>query len=139
MHMRGVVWSERSQARYELGFSDAWSDRRIASFVIAAPQSVLNSPGERKRLVLHSMRGIMPEKFRQNVSKISPEPLYKEAIINKAEDTVTGLITNSRSESLGFIDKNILCKHYESIRSGGPEHHCFWQALTLEMWLRQYF
>jgi asparagine synthase (glutamine-hydrolysing) len=81
VHMRGMVWSERTHAAFGLGFVDPWSDRRLAEFVVAMPQAVLDRPGElRKRLVREAMRGIMPEELRRGAAKIVPTPLYHRAL-----------------------------------------------------------
>jgi len=140
MHMRGMVWSEPTQARFGLGFADPWSDRRLADFVLAVPQQVLDRPGElKKRLPRQAMRGIMPESVRQNARKIVPSPLYKQAFREQARHTILNLITDSRAGSYGYIDECALRTHYDAFCRGEPDHPCFWWALTLEMWLRQYW
>jgi asparagine synthase (glutamine-hydrolysing) len=140
MHMQSVVWSERSQAHFGLGFADPWSDRRIASFVLAVPQQVLNRPEEiNKRLVRQAMRGIMPEAVRQAADKILPSPLYERALKEQARETVLDLITDAQASACGYIDAPALRRHYEAICRGAAEHPGFWCALTLEMWLRQYW
>lgn len=139
MHMRGVVWSERTQARYGIGFADPWSDRRIVSFAVAVPQRVLNRTGEDKRLARQAMRGIMPEEVRQAVTKIIPYPLYEWAITKKEKDTVLDLTTNMEASRRGFVREEVLRDHFEAICRGETEHPFFWWALTLEMWLRQYW
>jgi asparagine synthase (glutamine-hydrolysing) len=140
MHMRGVVWSERTQARFGLGFADPWSDRRLATFVLAIPQQVLDRPGElNKRLPRQAMRGIMPESVRQNARKIVPSPLYKRALREQARGTILDLITDSKAGGCGYIDEPALRAHYEAICRGEPDHAHFWWALTLEMWLRQHW
>jgi asparagine synthase (glutamine-hydrolysing) len=56
LHMRGVVWSERSYARYGLGFADPWSDRRLAEFAMTVPQQVLTRPGRTEKRVRHRVQ-----------------------------------------------------------------------------------
>jgi asparagine synthase (glutamine-hydrolysing) len=139
MHLRGMVWSERTQARFGLGFADAWSDRRLAQFAVAVPQRALNRTGEDKRLVRSAMAGIMPEEVRLAVRKIVPQPLYIKALTETAKTTVSNLLLRSRSDRLGYVDETELRKHHETIRETGRDHAGFWWALTLEMWLRQYW
>ena len=139
MYMRGMVWSDRTNARFGIGFADPWSDLRLARFVLAIPQHVLNRPGEHKRLIREAMRGIMPEQAREGAAKISPEPLYVSAITSKARKTVRSLIRGSRAAARGFLDEDRLLEHYEGMCGGARDHPCFWWALTLEMWLRAYW
>ena len=139
MHMRGMVWSERTWARFGLGFADPWSDRRLASFVMASPQWRIQRVRESKRIARRAMRGIMPEKVRRSVSKITLYPLYERALKEQAKDTILDLVTDSQSAARGYLDEGVLREHYQSIRRGEPEHPCFWWTLTLEMWLRRYW
>ncbi len=140
LQMRAVIWSERTHAHFGLGYADPWSDRRIATFVLAVPQQVINRLGEtHKRLSRQALRGIMPEKVLQSAGKTSPKPFYIKAIRKWAKDTVLDLITEPRAAAHGYINETILRKHFESICRGEPDHHCFWHVLTLEMWLRKYW
>ncbi len=139
MHMRGMVWSERSQARFGLGFADPWSDRRIASFSLAVPQRVLNTTAERKRLARRSMCGVMPEAARMAARKISPYPLNRAALTELERDTILELMTNSESGARGYVGEELLRAHFEAICLGEQDHPYFWRALTLEMWLRKHW
>ncbi len=140
LHMRGMVWSERTNAAYGLGFVDPWSDRRLAEFVLAIPQAVLNRPGElRKRLVREAMRDIMPEELRRNATKIVPMPLFDRALRRDRVDIVRDLVTDMEADRRGYLDGAALRTHYEEILAGGRPHVTLWWALTLEMWLRRYW
>ncbi len=140
MHMRGMVWSERTHAAFGLGFIDPWSDRRLAEFVISIPQVVLNRPGElRKRLVREAMRGVMPEELRRGAAKIVPGPLFQRALREAAVATVRMLLEDMEAERRGFLDSVALRCHYEQVLRGGRDHSALWWALTLEMWLRRHW
>jgi asparagine synthase (glutamine-hydrolysing) len=140
MHMRGVVWSERTNARLGQGFADPWSDRRIASFVLAIPQHVVNRPRELdKRLVRQAMRGIMPEESLRQATKIVPSPFYRRALREVSVDVIESLLAGSLAGERGFVDEGRLRDNYRRVRAGEPGHYAFWWALTLEMWLRQYW
>jgi asparagine synthase (glutamine-hydrolysing) len=140
LHMRGMVWSERTNASFGLGFVDPWSDRRLTEFVLSIPQAVLNRPGElRKRLVREAMRGVMPEELRLGAAKIVPSPLFKRALRQDGVATVRTLLANMEAERRGFLDGAALRCHYDQILRGGPDHPMLWLALTLEMWLRRYW
>jgi asparagine synthase (glutamine-hydrolysing) len=139
MHMRGMVWSERTGARFGLGFADPWSDRRLAEFVLAVPQWRIQRVREPKRIARQAMRGIMPEEVRKETRKISPNPVYERAIREQARDTILDLIKDSRAAACGYLDEGVLRGHYQSILRGEPDHPGLWWALTLEMWLRRYW
>ena len=140
MHMRGVVWSERTNAAFGLGFVDPWSDRRLAEFVLAVPQAVLNRPGELgQRLVRAAMRGIMPEELRRTAAKIVPQPLFDRALRHDAVDTIRDLLADMEADRRGYLDGKALRAHYEDVVAGGRAHVTLWCAITLEMWLRRYW
>ena len=139
VQVRGLVWVERNQARFGIGFADPWSDRRLASFVLAIPQDIVNRPREYKRLAHYAMKGIMPEPARQSARKITPMPYYVSAIREKARSTIIDLIDNSTAHERGYIDKTVLHAHYDEILAGGRDRADFWFFLTVEMWLRQFW
>ncbi len=138
MHMQGVVWSERTAARFGLSFVDPWSDTRLAQFALAVPQRVLNATGAEKRLVRYAMRGVMPEAARRQAGKVSPYPLYERALKEQARETILDLITDMKAAARGYVDEEALRRHYAALREGEAEHPFFWWALALEMWLRRY-
>ena len=140
MHMRTSIWTERTNARFGQGLADPWSDRRLAEFVIAIPQQVLNPPGRAdKRFVREAMRGIMPETVRENTAKVIPSPLYTRSLRETAVDTIRSLTTDTELAKHGFADEAALRAHYERVRRGDREHPSIWSALTMEMWLRRYW
>ena len=138
MHLRGMVWSERTWARYGLGFADPWSDRRMAEFVMAVPQWRIQRVGEFKRIARLAMRGLMPEQVRQSVAKIAPTPLYHRALKEQARGTVLDLLAGSQAAARGYLDEDALRNYFERFVRGGPERPEVWWSLTLEMWLRQH-
>lgn len=136
--MRLMVWAERTQARFGLSFADPWSDRRLASFVLAIPQRMVQRSGRPKHLAREAMRGVMPEGARRRPSKTSPAPLYLESLRHHGRAVVEALIGDSVAANLGYLAEDRLERHYESIRRGDAAHPAFWNALTLEMWLREH-
>ncbi|MEN8144867.1 MAG: asparagine synthase-related protein [Gemmatimonadota bacterium] len=139
MHVRGMVWSDRTQARFGIGFADPWSDRRIAEFALAVPQRLLNRTGDNKRLVRRAMRGVMPEETLGAIRKITPYPLYMRSLKQREQATVRELLTDMRAAAHGFVDEAGLRGHYDSICRGSPEHPGFWWSLCVEMWLREHW
>jgi asparagine synthase (glutamine-hydrolysing) len=139
MHLRGMVWSERTWARYGLSFADPWSDRRLAEFVLAVPQWRIQRVGEYKRIARLAMRGLMPEQVRQRAGKTIPVSLFDLGFKERARDTVFALITGSQAGARGYLDEGALRNYYEIFLRDGPQPHDFWWPLTLEMWLRRYW
>ncbi|MBN1834589.1 MAG: hypothetical protein JW820_02000 [Spirochaetales bacterium] len=137
--MNDMVWSERTRARYGMGFADPWSDRRIASFAVAVPQSVLNRPGQWKRLTRLAMRGIVPDPVLDAPGWADPSPVFLDGIVNKARARVGGLLADMVSARYGYVDQEAIGAEYRRIRRGEGAPEDFWPALTLEMWLRRYW
>jgi asparagine synthase (glutamine-hydrolysing) len=140
MHMRGVAWSERTYARFGIGFADPFSDVRLAQFVLAIPQVVLNRPGRvDKRLLRLAMAGTMPEEALRLARKVSPHPLWDRSLRDWESHTVTGLLTDMQAAARGFVDERELNRHSRNIQAGGRPRPELWWALSLEMWLRTYW
>jgi asparagine synthase (glutamine-hydrolysing) len=134
-----VVSWERSNARFGLGDADAFSDRRVVSFVLAVPQRVLARAGESKLLLRRSMQGIMPEEVRRAAGKILPTPLLDAGVNRHAKDTVLGLMAESSAEARGYIDGRVLADYMAAIWRGERRRPYYWFTLALEMWLRKYW
>jgi len=133
-----VTW-EVSNAHFGLGDADPFSDRRLVSFVLAVPQRIINRAGEIKRVARRSMRGIMPEEVRRAAGKINPTPLLDVAIKERARDTAQDLLTDPRAEAYGYLDGKTLRDHMAAYRRGDRRELDWWNALSLEMWLRRYW
>lgn len=138
MHMWGVGWSERMSARRGVGFSDAWSDRRLAEFVLALPQRVLNTVGGEKRLVRAALAPLLPPDASDGLRKTDPYPLYSRALRSRAAPTIEQLFADSRSADREWLDAEVLADHYRTVADGAPEHHCLWWAISTEAWLRAF-
>lgn len=137
--MRGVMELERTCSGYGLGFSDPWSDRRIAEFVLSCPQHMLNRIGMMKRMPRKALKGLMPADAIVSASKTSPEPLYLKALREKSYHTVVSLMTNSRSADLGCIDERAFRARFERFVSHNEPVFDIWPTLSLEIWLRTYW
>jgi len=136
---RSLVTWEVSNAHFGLGDADPFSDRRLVSFVLAVPQRIINRAGEIKRVARRSMRGIMPEEVRRAAGKINPTPLLDVAIKERARDTAQDLLTDPRAEAYGYLDGKTLRDHMAAYRRGDRRELDWWNALSLEMWLRRYW
>ena len=138
MHMWGVGWSERMSALRGVGFSDAWSDRRLVEFVLAVPQRALNRVGDEKRLVRRAVEPLLPPDVRQGMTKTDPYPLYNRALRARAAPTIEYLLSGSRAASREWLDGEALESHYRAVVEGAAEHHSLWWAISTEAWVRAF-
>lgn len=141
LHIRGMAWSERTYAKYGLGFADPFSDRRLVEFAIAAPQVVLGRPGDvSKPLMRAAMVGRLPEEARRRASKVLPTPLYETSLRHGAAATVRALMTRPRVAEHGWVDPGHWQAHYEAWRAGRSALRAeWWWTLAVEIWLRRYW
>ena len=137
--MRGVMELERSCSGYGLGFSDPWSDRRIAEFALGCPQYMLNQIGMMKRMPRKALKGLMPSEAIAAASKTSPEPLYLKALREKSYHKVMSLMTNSRCAELGCVDERAFRARFERFVRHEEPVFDLWPTLSLEIWLRSYW
>lgn len=140
LHIRGVAWSERTYARYGLGFADPFSDPRVVALAVAVPQQVISRPGDQsKPLMRRAMRGIMPESARMNADKVVPTPLYERSLRGPAVPVAHDLLRDSQVAKRGWVEEDVMCDHYDAWLAGGPLRPEFWRILAVEMWLRAHW
>jgi asparagine synthase (glutamine-hydrolysing) len=132
-------WRERIHARHGLGYADPWSDRRLAEFVLAIPQWVVQQVREPKAIARRAMEGIMPTDVLGAVQKTEPVALFDRGFRDRARERVFDLIRDSRSAARGYVREPALRETYEGFLRGEPQRFDFWWPLTLEMWLRAYW
>ena len=137
--LKDPVPAGRSYARFGMGFADPWSDRRIASFILATPQWIVQRPSRPKRIAWQAMQGIMPEPVHKRAGKTEPASLFEYGFKEKAKQTVSTLITSSQAAARGYLDEAALRAGYEAYLHDRPLRGDFWWPLTLEMWLRRYW
>ena len=136
---RGLTNASRAAAAHGMTVLDPWSDRRLASFVLACPQHQLTRASEFKRLPRRAMRGIMPQHAIDSARKVSPEPLYERALRQEAYVNVMALIRDSRCAGQGYVDGDRLHSDFEDYMNGRRPMFDLWSTLSLELWLREYF
>ncbi|EPC04239.1 hypothetical protein L861_02680 [Litchfieldella anticariensis FP35 = DSM 16096] len=136
---RGLIYNERECAKYGIEYSDPWSDRRIAEFILACPQHYVNRATEPKRIARRAMQGIMPDDAIRSARKTSPSPLYEEALRNQAYAKVMQLITNSCCKERGYIDEVMLQKKFSDFVHGKTPYFDIWSIISLEKWLKKYW
>lgn len=139
MHMQGMVWSERTNARCGAGFAEPWSDRRIAEFVLSVPQHVIHRLAEPKNIIRKAMEGIMPPAALEAARKVSPQPLFLRALRGRARGTLESLSTRMLSAEGGYIDEGKFRSWMQRLLDGEIDYFDLWSTLSLEMWLRKYW
>ncbi len=139
MHMKGMVWSERTNARLGVGFADPFSDRRLTEFVLAIPQRFVNRLCDQKRLLRTAMRNIIPADAIRGALKVSPEPLCEKGLKHEARNLVIDLITNSEVARHGYVKETALHNEVRAYLNGANNLDVVWSVLSLEMWLRRYW
>ncbi len=139
VYHRAETWNERNYARFGLCRSDPWSDRRLVSFIMAIPQHQVTRLLASKWLARRAMVGVMPEPSRQQMGKIYPSELGRQAFMHRAKDTIQALLTDSCLAAQGYINPSPLQTHFDSsVVQGGEVDNNFWPTLMTEAWLRQY-
>ena len=138
-HMRGVAWSERTQARFGLEFADAYSDRRLIEFILSVPQWAVQRTDLPKSIAQEAVARALPDAARGKLGKVVPTPLYEAALRERARSSVTTLLHEPRAEALGYLCGAPLRQGYERVLRGAGVPPDLWWMLTLEMWLRKHF
>jgi asparagine synthase (glutamine-hydrolysing) len=136
---RMALWHDRTAARLGLSWADPWSDRRLAEFVLAIPQHLVNRVSEPKRIAHRAMSPIMPPGLTRSTRKIIPSELFHRGFRERETDTVRQLMTEPVSESLGYLIPSQVLAEYDRYLAGNSVRHDFWWPLTLEAWLRAHW
>jgi len=137
---RVATWLERNCARFGLEALDPWGDRRVAEFVLAVPQRAIHRPGVYKWLTRQAAQGLMPEEVRTTARKVFPLPFYQRAITEQARAAVEDLLRTPELDRRGYVDSRALWDYYQAAsQQGFVDSGPFYNLLTLEMWLRQYW
>jgi asparagine synthase (glutamine-hydrolysing) len=131
-----AAWQERSNARAGLGWADPWADQRLAEFVVAMPQYLVNRMAEPKRLAHHALRPVMPRSTRGRSRKIIPELLFDRGFKHRGAGTVRDLFSESIGQQRGFVDAAAFLSDYERFCADERIATDPWWTITLEGWLR---
>ena len=136
---RIALTTERNHAAFGLEYADPWSDRKIAEFVLAIPQWVLQTYRNPKGLARDAAIGVVPERARMQARKTIPYSLFDRGFKVRERSTVLDLLNGSIAADLGYIDTSAVRSTYDAYLAGQPFQWDFWWPLTLEMWLRRWW
>lgn len=142
MSVRRIELLASGQAKHGIDYSDPWSDRKIAEYIISIPQYIVHRFTDFKRIARMGLGPILTEPLRNNsdsLAKANPTPLFERGIYDRAAGTVEHLINTSAAARMGFVDNKILLADYRASLQGKPLHYDLWWFLTMEMWLRKYW
>lgn len=140
MGYRIATLNERTHAKFGLGYDDPWSDRRLASYILAMPQSLVNQFSEPKRLARRAMQGIIPEAASNSISKITDiQILHDRGVKEREREVINQLFENSVASRMGYMDSKFIQEDYNNyLNSSSCSCDLLWPS-SLEMWLEKYF
>lgn len=112
-------------------------DSRLVEFALRLPNWMLFDGGLDKLVLRRAMRGRLPDGVLQ-LAKITPGNMAARAIRAKAH-MLGPLTRRMRAAELGFIDEPMLAEYVDAFFRGDHDDMNFWNALTLEDWLRRWW
>ncbi len=139
VHMKGMVWSDRTNNRFGVAFADPFGDRLLAEYILSIPQRIVNRVSDQKRLLRAAMGGIMPADAIKGAVKVSPSPLAMKGFRTEAKALVLDLLTESEVVRRGYVNPAGLKDLAETFFSGHDDLTDLWAVLSLETWLRLYW
>jgi asparagine synthase (glutamine-hydrolysing) len=130
--------AERRAARAGLVAADPWSDRRLASFVVAIPQHHVNRATDRKRIVRRALRAVGPADVVSRLGKTEPASLFDAGFRGPGREVVLDLLRDPVAERRGYLDAGEARTAFRDWLDGKPVRHDFWWPVALEWWLRSH-
>lgn len=113
-------------------------DHRLLEFAAALPVAQCFNRGLDKAIVRNAMRGFLPDSILDRKHKIHPGKIGESALRNQENNKVLELMTGMRAAELGYVDETRLRLDYSDYVKGKSNDTGFWNAITLEAWLRQH-
>jgi asparagine synthase (glutamine-hydrolysing) len=135
-----IIARSRLAARLGITYREPWLDKRLIEFMMAVPTDQTIRGGLRKIVLRNALQGILPDKVRTRRGKADPIPLAHRGLRERARFRVEDLLTNTRMAEYGWVLEEPMRKHYARYLAGELDTEWpLWQALTLELWLREHF
>ncbi len=137
--MRVATWMQRMHVQQGIRFVDPWSDDAIIRFVLGLAPGLVQSPASPKQISRLALETMVPRELVAPLSKTVPLPFIDQHLRGPSADNVRHLLSGMRGEELGFVREQNMRAHFEEFEKGKVLDGNFWAALTLEMWLRNFW
>jgi asparagine synthase (glutamine-hydrolysing) len=138
--IKAVIEHDRLASRLGMACRHPWLDKRLIEFVLAVPTDQTIRSGLRKIVLRNALRGILPEKVLTRRHKTYPDSLFHRGLRERERSKVEDLLTNTRMAEYGWVSEEPLREQYARYVAGEMETaRILWQAITLELWLREHF
>ncbi|MBT8200736.1 MAG: hypothetical protein KJO36_09480 [Acidimicrobiia bacterium] len=137
--MRVATWMQRMHTQQGIRFVDPWSDVAIIRFVLGLSPGIVQTPTSPKKLSRLALETMVPRELVEPLSKTIPLPFIDQHLRGTAAVYVRELMSGMHGEELGFVREREMRAHFEEFERGKALDGNFWAALTLEMWLRNFW
>jgi asparagine synthase (glutamine-hydrolysing) len=112
-------------------------DRRLFEWALMTPPHLLGEEGCVKAPLRRALADLMPSAVNRRSDKGNYLPYWDLGVRDKERRRIEELLDRPLAAELGYLDADRLRLAYRAYCSGKPIHRaCFWNALTLEKWLR---
>lgn len=140
-HLRAVSWYDRIAAPFGMEVRHPYLDQRLVEFVLAVPPVELFVAGRYKSLLRDAMTGLIPEVILERRDKTSFRSFRELALREKEATRIESLLTRPLAAELGFVEGHRLKRAFQAYKNGSsdPAYLFLGYAITLELWLRQYY
>lgn len=132
-----IAQLQRRAGAHGIEFRHPLLDHRLMELAARLPPEQLVSGGERKFVLRNAMRGYLPESVISLRQKIIPLAIFDRGV-ERGRPVVERLLRDMMAADLGLVEPARLREGYEAYVAGTTRDGRFWQALTLEAWLRAY-
>lgn len=122
--------------RLGLEAESPYYDRRLVEFVMALPADQLGRPWRNRWVQRNAMRGLLPEAVCERRAKTTFDPLMKLGLFERENETVQGLLQDSRGVRDRFVEAGWLARALSVRLPPVDVMYQLWLFLSLELWLQ---
>jgi asparagine synthase (glutamine-hydrolysing) len=126
-------------AEHGVELRNPYFDHRLFELAVALPAEQTFDAGVRKGILRRAMAGRLPEEVLARPGKVGSTPIFERGLKERETAKVWQLLTDMRAADLGWVDQERVRAAYRDYVEGRTRSTRFWQALTLEAWLRRWF
>ena len=115
-------------------------DYRLVEYMFSLPDDLKIRNGLGKYIQRRALTGLIPETVRARTEKVGFNAPSEKWFRGRLRDQTYGIIQESRLFENGLLDRDGFQRLWQEHQVGTANHYQFiWQALNLELWLREYF